>query len=244
MAPRELHPHTRGTSRPETMQPTHPGYTANSRIILHFQADEALGRSLVENVPQGLQSQDTIYLPGSIADMASQAIEQMLVEVRFHFGYVYLWSNAYTSNCTRGQRRTSAEIPLITMTGTWDHIPNSLTEIRVNILIPQGKQDCLIDSWIQYVLFPLHSTTCSSRLLSIKGGSAVERSHQFRLQDLITAGKARPGQIVTAEIDIEDAPGAYRSFSKHDVINVAIRFDKERDWQGGCQRKDRHDSDM
>lgn len=56
------------------------------------------------------------------------------------------------------------------------------------------------------------------------GQTPVKLFHIF-LRDLIIAGKANPGFIVTDHIRIDDAPAIYREFSKRDkVVKAVIRF--------------------
>jgi glutathione-independent formaldehyde dehydrogenase len=45
------------------------------------------------------------------------------------------------------------------------------------------------------------------------------------LRDLIIAGKANPGFIVTDHINIKDAPKTYQQFDKRDgLVKAEIRF--------------------
>ena len=51
------------------------------------------------------------------------------------------------------------------------------------------------------------------------------KSYHIFLRDLIMAGKARPGFIVTDHLRIRDAPDAYREFDKRgSVVKAAIRI--------------------
>ena len=56
------------------------------------------------------------------------------------------------------------------------------------------------------------------------GQTPVKQFHIY-LRDLIIAGKANPGFIVTDHINIKDAPKTYRQFDKRDgLVKAAIRF--------------------
>ncbi len=64
-----------------------------------------------------------------------------------------------------------------------------------------------------------------SKGVSIGTGQTPVKSYHVFLRDLIMAGKARPGFIVTNHINIKDAPETYRAFDKRNgVVKAAIRF--------------------
>jgi glutathione-independent formaldehyde dehydrogenase len=61
--------------------------------------------------------------------------------------------------------------------------------------------------------------------LQLANGQTPVKSYHVCLRDLIIAGKANPGAIVTDHINIKDAPDTYKTFDKRDgLIKAAIRF--------------------
>ena len=40
----------------------------------------------------------------------------------------------------------------------------------------------------------------------------------------LNAGRDMPGQIISEEISIEDAPNAYERYERHETTDVVIRF--------------------
>lgn len=47
-------------------------------------------------------------------------------------------------------------------------------------------------------------------------GQAPVRRYNRQLRDLIIAGRARPGWIVSHRLSLQDAPGAYERFDRTD----------------------------
>ena len=50
----------------------------------------------------------------------------------------------------------------------------------------------------------------------IATGQANVKSYNRQLYTLISAGKARPSKIISHEISLEEAPGAYKHFDDRD----------------------------
>lgn len=70
--------------------------------------------------------------------------------------------------------------------------------------------------------FPL--STVFTKSLSWKGGPVDPKLVAPQLVDLIQSGKAQPGFIKSAEIDLEQAPEYYQRFDQHEEIKVFIHF--------------------
>lgn len=61
--------------------------------------------------------------------------------------------------------------------------------------------------------------------LTIKNGQTPVKQFHIFLRNLIIAGQAKPGFIVTDHIDIDQAPQAYKEFDKRDgLVKAVIRF--------------------
>lgn len=54
--------------------------------------------------------------------------------------------------------------------------------------------------------------TAFTKGLTIGSGQCPVKKYNVQLRDLIIRGKARPSQIVSHELSLDDAPGAYKSF--------------------------------
>lgn len=60
--------------------------------------------------------------------------------------------------------------------------------------------------------------------LRMQGGVIDPKIVAPELVELIASGRARPGFVATAVIDIEDVPEYYARFDRHEEIKVYIRF--------------------
>jgi threonine dehydrogenase-like Zn-dependent dehydrogenase len=60
--------------------------------------------------------------------------------------------------------------------------------------------------------------------LSLKAGVVQPLNIAPALKKLIEDGKASPGFVFGKEIPIDEAPETYRKFSKHEILEVIIRF--------------------
>jgi glutathione-independent formaldehyde dehydrogenase len=64
-----------------------------------------------------------------------------------------------------------------------------------------------------------------SKGLTVKNGQTPVKEFHIFLRNLIIAGRAKPGFIVTDRINIEDAPRAYKEFDKReDLVKAVIKF--------------------
>lgn len=61
--------------------------------------------------------------------------------------------------------------------------------------------------------------------LSIRGGIPEPGPPLPMLVELVKSGRARPGFIVSAEFDIDEAPEAYRRFDRHLEIKVVFKME-------------------
>jgi glutathione-independent formaldehyde dehydrogenase len=61
--------------------------------------------------------------------------------------------------------------------------------------------------------------------ISVNFGRTNDRRYTTRLRDLVVAGRARPGQVVTHHGTLDDAPGFYERFDQrtHGVIKAILR---------------------
>jgi glutathione-independent formaldehyde dehydrogenase len=61
--------------------------------------------------------------------------------------------------------------------------------------------------------------------VSLHFGRTHDRRYTTRLRDLVVAGRARPGRIVTHHGRLEDAPGLYQRFDQRadGVIKAVLR---------------------
>jgi threonine dehydrogenase-like Zn-dependent dehydrogenase len=66
---------------------------------------------------------------------------------------------------------------------------------------------------------------CSTRGVSVRFGRAHDRRYTTRLRDLVVAGRARPGRIVTHHGRLEDPPGLHQRFDRRadGVIKAVLR---------------------
>lgn len=76
------------------------------------------------------------------------------------------------------------------------------------------------------IMFPM--TQWWSKGITLRGG-LVQISVMTHLLELVKLGRARPGFIVSREIDIDDAPVGYKRFSDQKETKVVIRFLREDD---------------
>jgi glutathione-independent formaldehyde dehydrogenase len=67
--------------------------------------------------------------------------------------------------------------------------------------------------------------TFFSKGISVNFGRTHDRRYTTRLRDLVVAGRARPGQIVTHHGGLDDAPGLYDSFDRraNGVVKAVLR---------------------
>jgi glutathione-independent formaldehyde dehydrogenase len=67
--------------------------------------------------------------------------------------------------------------------------------------------------------------TLWSRGITLKTGQTPVKEFHIFLRNLIIAGRAKPGFIVTDRIPIDEAPRAYREFDKRDgLVKAVIKF--------------------
>lgn len=60
---------------------------------------------------------------------------------------------------------------------------------------------------------------------TINGGLVFASKAEPALKDLVTAGRVHPGFVFDYVVHIDEAPEAYRLFSKHKVQKAAIKFE-------------------
>ncbi|KAK2812616.1 hypothetical protein FQN50_001260 [Emmonsiellopsis sp. PD_5] len=90
-------------------------------------------------------------------------------------------------------------------------------------LPPFPKSEGVPNADVDGSVFPLPIGEAWFKGLRISSGIAEFRKLQIFMRELIISGKATPGMVITTEINIDDAPEAYRKFSDKQVV---IRFDK------------------
>jgi glutathione-independent formaldehyde dehydrogenase len=76
-------------------------------------------------------------------------------------------------------------------------------------------------------IFPFPIADFFDKGISMGSGQAPVKKYNEYLRDLIVNGRAKPGQIVSHHIQIDDAPAAYEKFDKRvdGYTKVLIRFD-------------------
>ncbi len=87
---------------------------------------------------------------------------------------------------------------------------------------PSSKGAPLGDSISPTISFPI--TTFWAKELSMTAGVPIFEDIAPALIELVNSGRARPGFIVSAVLDLDDAPEGYRRFSDHLETKVIFRF--------------------
>jgi glutathione-independent formaldehyde dehydrogenase len=79
-------------------------------------------------------------------------------------------------------------------------------------------------------IFPFPVAEFFDKGISMGSGQAPVKKYNEYLRDLIVNGRAKPGQIVSHHIDIEDAPDAYDKFDQRieGYTKVLIRFPQKK----------------
>jgi glutathione-independent formaldehyde dehydrogenase len=79
-------------------------------------------------------------------------------------------------------------------------------------------------------IFPFPVAEFFDKGVSMGSGQAPVKKYNEYLRDLIVNGRARPGQIVSHHIDIDDAPDAYDKFDQRieGYTKVLIRFPQKK----------------
>lgn len=98
--------------------------------------------------------------------------------------------------------------------------------VGVYMTVPVSKGAPRADLISPTITFPI--ATFFSKNLSIRGGIADVLGRDPTLLQLVSSGRAKPGFIVSSEVDIEEAPEAYRRFDEKLEQKVVIRFPWER----------------
>jgi glutathione-independent formaldehyde dehydrogenase len=78
-------------------------------------------------------------------------------------------------------------------------------------------------------IFPFSLAEFFDKGITMGSGQAPVKKYNEYLRDLIVNGKAKPSQIVSHHIQIDEAPGAYDKFDKRieGYTKVLIQFDKK-----------------
>ena len=77
-------------------------------------------------------------------------------------------------------------------------------------------------------IFPFSLAEFFDKGITMGSGQAPVKKYNEYLRDLIVNGRAKPSQIVSHHIGIDDAPGACEKFDKRidGYTKVLIRFDE------------------
>jgi glutathione-independent formaldehyde dehydrogenase len=79
-------------------------------------------------------------------------------------------------------------------------------------------------------IFPFAVAEFFDKGITMGSGQAPVKKYNEYLRDLIVNGRAKPGQIVSHHIDIEEAPDAYDKFDQRieGYTKVLIRFPQKK----------------